>query len=120
MLIKRTYDPGKGLWGLVGGFIDLGETATESLTREIKEEVGVNIKDFNYFGCYAGIYLYNNIEYQVTNTIYTAHLPNNYKIELSNESSEYVFFDIDKIQTNLVAPEDAKKAIIELVLSKRH
>ena len=26
LLVKRAFDPGKGLWGLPGGFIELNET----------------------------------------------------------------------------------------------
>ena len=38
LLVKRATDPGKGEWGLPGGFIERGETAVEGALRELFEE----------------------------------------------------------------------------------
>lgn len=41
-----------GYWGLVGGFIDPGETPEEAAKREAKEEVGVEIEVMKFVGRY--------------------------------------------------------------------
>ena len=41
LLVKRAADPGKGLWGLPGGFIERGETPEAGATRELLEETNL-------------------------------------------------------------------------------
>jgi 8-oxo-dGTP diphosphatase len=41
-----------GYWGLVGGFMDWGETAEETAKREAKEEIGVEIEVQKFIGRY--------------------------------------------------------------------
>lgn len=43
LLVKRTNNPGKGLWAIPGGRVKLGETLKEAAMREVKEETGVII-----------------------------------------------------------------------------
>ena len=42
MLVKRAVDPGKGLLGLPGGFIEKGESPEAAAKRELKEETGLD------------------------------------------------------------------------------
>jgi 8-oxo-dGTP diphosphatase len=42
LLVKRAVQPGKGLWGLPGGFIELAETPDEGAIRELKEETNLD------------------------------------------------------------------------------
>ena len=38
LLGKRDRDPAKGLWGLIGGFMEINETIEEAALRELYEE----------------------------------------------------------------------------------
>lgn len=42
LLAKRAFDPGKGEWGLPGGFMELNETLIEAAIRELKEETNLD------------------------------------------------------------------------------
>lgn len=43
LLVKRSMQPGKGLWALPGGHIDPGETALDAAVRELYEEAGLDM-----------------------------------------------------------------------------
>ena len=48
--MKRAVDPGKGLWGLPGGFIEKGETPEAGATRELLEETNLTGKVLQILG----------------------------------------------------------------------
>jgi len=41
LLARRDKPPGKGLWSIPGGGVEIGETQMESVKREVEEETGV-------------------------------------------------------------------------------
>ena len=41
LLIKRGREPGKGLWAVPGGKVEVGETLRETAQREMLEETGL-------------------------------------------------------------------------------
>jgi ADP-ribose pyrophosphatase len=47
LLVKRKRPPGKGLWAIPGGRVELGETLQEAAEREVKEETGVTVRAGN-------------------------------------------------------------------------
>ncbi|MEM2094426.1 MAG: NUDIX hydrolase [Candidatus Bathyarchaeia archaeon] len=44
LLVKRENEPGKGLWSVPGGVLELGETVREGAKREIREETGIDVE----------------------------------------------------------------------------
>lgn len=44
LLDRRAYDPGKGRWALLGGFLEPNEAPEEALVREVFEEAGLEVE----------------------------------------------------------------------------
>lgn len=53
ILMARSPHFTKGVYGLIAGFIEPGESAEQAVSREVKEEVGVEICDLRYFSSQA-------------------------------------------------------------------
>jgi ADP-ribose pyrophosphatase YjhB (NUDIX family) len=52
ILLRRGFDPGRGLWTFPGGFVDLGETVEQAAIRETDEELRIAIE----LGPLVGVY----------------------------------------------------------------
>jgi 8-oxo-dGTP diphosphatase len=52
LLIQRAQEPNKGFWSHPGGRIELGETVFQTITREVREEAGIEIEPLEVFQVY--------------------------------------------------------------------
>lgn len=50
LLLARSKRHPTGMYSVLAGFVEPGETLEEAVVREIREEVGIEIKDIKYFG----------------------------------------------------------------------
>lgn len=52
-------------WDLIGGHVEDGETPEEALVREVKEEIDIDLKDYEFFRIYECLTgdAYENIKY---------------------------------------------------------
>ena len=52
-LARRGIEPGKGRWGIPGGFLEIGESAQEGARREVEEETELRIEVGRLVGIYS-------------------------------------------------------------------
>jgi 8-oxo-dGTP diphosphatase len=74
LLYLRDNKPGipfPDYWDLIGGHVEEGETPEEALVREVKEELDIDLKEFDFYKkyeCYSGD-VYENTKYIYTGKI---------------------------------------------------
>ena len=100
LLVKRAADPGKGLWGLPGGFIERGETPEAGAMRELLEETNLTgtvrhiLGTCSHFNTIFGDILLIGIEILV---------PNWSQIKAGDDATEIKLFPLDDLP-NLAFP----------------
>ena len=50
ILLARSAHFPKGMFSVLAGFVEPGETIEECVVREVKEEVGITVGNIRYFG----------------------------------------------------------------------
>jgi ADP-ribose pyrophosphatase len=74
LLLVRGKEPGKGKFGLPGGFVDPGESAEEALQREVFEEVNLQVERLDFLVTFPNTYAYGGVVIPVTDMFFTAHV----------------------------------------------
>ncbi len=109
LLVKRKYEPKKDYWDIPGGFINTNESIEQSMTREIKEELGVEIKDFTYFASFSDRYLYKNINYHTLGIVFIGKI-HNQKLTPKDDVAEIKFFKKTNLPFEKIAFVSVKEA----------
>jgi ADP-ribose pyrophosphatase YjhB (NUDIX family) len=68
LLLQRRND--NNLWGLPGGAVEISESVTEAIVREVREETGLEVKPLRLIGVYSSPDLGQIITYPDGNTIH--------------------------------------------------
>jgi len=53
LLVRRRYPPRRGHWCLPAGFVEVGESPSESAVREVSEETGLDVEITELIDCWA-------------------------------------------------------------------
>lgn len=110
----RNQEPAKGKLDLPGGFTDPDERMEETCSRELKEELNIEIApdDFTYFYSEPNTYLYKDITYKTADAVFLAKLPGTTSIRLEEAEIQAVKW-IEKSAVNLdeIAFPSLRKAV---------
>ena len=114
MLVKRKVDPKKGYWDLPGGFIQPGENLEQSVKREIKEELDIDVEMIKFIGTYGDLYEFQSILVPTLGIIVTAK-PLSFKFIPKDDISSYKFFTARSVLKQKLAFKSLRKGLKDYI-----
>jgi len=114
LLVKRKYNPQKGFWDVPGGFARRRESFEESVKREVKEELGVEVEVGKIVGIYTDDYLYQGVV-NVTFCVMAAGKITGGTLIAADDVEEWRYFKKEEIAGLDIAFAGMRKAIEEYI-----
>lgn len=111
MLTRRNQNPEKGKLDLAGGFTDPNESAEYTCVRELKEELGIDIKKENlkFLMSLPNVYPYKGINYNTLDLFFEYSVEEKFEVDLEKtEVSEVVWLKKSEINLEDIAFESQK------------
>lgn len=102
LLTKRAVDPYKGKLDIPGGFVELNETLEDAVRREVHEELGVEIRDLEYFNSVSDRYLFSGFDEYILNVNFKVSV-NSEDFKPADDISDAIYYPLDGINFKDVA-----------------
>ena len=111
LFTRRAKDPAKGKLGMPGGFVDLGETAEAGLCREVREEIGLELREIHFLMSWPNEYVYRAILYPTVDFFFTAQVPSFAEAQALSEVEGLEIRDPATIRPDELAFESMRQAV---------
>lgn len=111
LLLRRSRDPGKGKFGLPGGFVDAGESAEEALRREVREETNLEVNEMRYLCSRPNRYEYQGVTYHTEDLFFLCTVQSFDSLAALDETESCCFLRPEEIQESDFAFPTAWQAL---------
>ena len=111
LVCRRGNEPAKGTLDLPGGFIDYNETGEAGISREVYEELGIGINNFNYVFSLPNDYHYSGLNVPTLDLFFEAKVPNQTAIKAADDVEESFFIPVNQLNPELFGLSSIKKAV---------
>lgn len=116
LLVKRKFPPQKGYWDVPGGFIQPYESFEQSVKREVKEELGVDIVIKKIIGIYTDRYDYEGVIGPAFCIMVAGQL-SSFDLVPGDDAEDYAWFTKKDILQQKIAFPSVKKGIADHLAS---
>ncbi|MBU0972518.1 MAG: NUDIX domain-containing protein [Proteobacteria bacterium] len=111
LVTRRKKDPFKGTLDLPGGFAEPAESIEQSLIREIKEELNLDITRLDYLCSFPNTYPYKSVIYPVTDMAFVCEVSTFDTIDARDDIAGFYFVDLASLDKNLFGMDSPRKVV---------
>ena len=115
LVATRAKDPAKGTFDLLGGFIDMHETAEEAVCREVLEETGLQVHSVQYLFSLPNIYVYSGFEVHTVDMFFRCKTNDFSNLEANDDVAELQFMAKEKLNPDDFGLISIRKGIEKLI-----
>lgn len=101
-----------------GGHVELGESAKEALSRELKEELGLSIKKCSFIGSSEHLFTEDGKKHHEINLVFNAKI-DKFKFKSREDHIEFFLKTKKELSKEKVLPEPLTTAIMKWLKTKK-
>jgi mutator protein MutT len=111
LVATRAHEPVKGTLDLPGGFVDLHETGEEAMSREVKEETGLDVDGIEYLFSVPNIYIYSGFEVHTLDLVYLCKVKDTHILKAEDDVAKLEFIKVSELNPDLFGLLSIKEVI---------
>jgi ADP-ribose pyrophosphatase YjhB (NUDIX family) len=111
LLVRRAREPARGLLGVPGGFVDIGETAEASARREAREETGIDVEGLGFLGSWPNLYEWRGVAYPVVDLYFTGSVGEGSTASARQEVDEVLWLRPEEVDPETLAFSTTRAAL---------
>ena len=105
------FNPAKGTLDLPGGFIDMAETGEEGVSREVKEETGMEVKKAEYLFSLPNIYVYSGFTVHTLDLFFRCTVTDTLHYQAMDDAADVFFLPLKDIHTEDFGLSSIRKGV---------
>ena len=115
LVTKRALDPAQGTLDLPGGFVDAHETAEAALSREIREEINIEITGLRYLFSVPNIYDYAGLRYHTVDLVFACEVRDLKMARPGDEVADIIFLRPEELDASAFGLRSMREVISRFI-----